>query len=70
MKAEIVNTKVIDHIATGQIARRERVKLNLSLREVAKKMGISAPFLSDLERGRRNWTAKHLNGFNNAIGIK
>ena len=33
--------------------REERERVGVSLREVARRMGISAPYLSDLERGRR-----------------
>jgi len=40
----------------GQFARDARIKLGVSLRSFAKGMGISAVFLSDLERGNRNWT--------------
>jgi predicted transcriptional regulator len=40
----------------GQFARECREKAGLSLRALAKRMGISAPFLSDLERGNRQWS--------------
>jgi len=40
----------------GAYARECRESLGLSLREVARRMKISAPFLSDLERGNRHWT--------------
>jgi len=69
MKAKTVNKKVIDHVATGKIARRAREKVEMSLRKVAKKMKVSAPFLSDLELGRRNWKEKHLKNFSEALGI-
>lgn len=47
---------VIDHVATGNDVRGERESRGKSLRLVAREVGISAPYLSDLERGRRNWT--------------
>ncbi len=47
---------VIDHKATGEKARLYRKAKRFSLRQVAKEMKLSPPFLSDLERGNRNWT--------------
>jgi transcriptional regulator with XRE-family HTH domain len=38
----------------GQRIRELRDKADLSLRELAKKIGISSPFLSDIELGRRS----------------
>lgn len=46
----------IDHHSTGYLFRAARQKAKLSLREVARRLKLSAPFLSDLELGRRNWT--------------
>lgn len=48
---------------TGEVTnpgpmRRMRVKSGLSLRSVARQLGITAGYLSDLERGRRVWTVK------------
>ena len=40
-------------ISLGQRLRELRDKADLSLRELAKKIGISSPFLSDIELGRR-----------------
>ena len=40
-------------ISLGQRLRELRDKADLSLRELGKKAGISAPFLSDIELGRR-----------------
>lgn len=40
----------------GAYAREERGKAGISLRALAKRMGISAMFLSDLERGNRLFT--------------
>lgn len=47
--------KEIDHYATGQSLRLLRKGAGMSLREMARRMTLSAPFLSDLELGRRNW---------------
>ena len=37
----------------GTKLRQLREEKNISLRELAKRMGVSAPFLSDIELGRR-----------------
>ena len=48
----------IDHAATGAAMRQLRKAHNISLREIARRMDFSAPFISDLELGRRNWNSK------------
>ena len=40
-------------ISLGQRLRELRDKADLSLRELAKRIGVSPPFLSDIELGRR-----------------
>lgn len=40
----------------GEAIRRARVAKGMSLRALAERIGVSAPFLSDLEHGRRNTT--------------
>lgn len=50
--------KVLDHASIGSEMRSLRMKRGLSCRSVSKGMGISAPYLSDLELGRRNWSSK------------
>lgn len=39
--------------ASGQEMRNQREQRNLSLRELARRLKITAPFLSDMELGRR-----------------
>lgn len=46
----------IDQIHLGAEFRRLRKEKNVSMNEMARRMKISAPYLSDLERGKRNWT--------------
>jgi|TARA_Y100000310_G_scaffold334199_1_gene413364 transcriptional regulator with XRE-family HTH domain len=48
--------------------RRARTASGLSLRQVAEQMGISAAYLSDLERGRRGWSKQLIDDFETAIG--
>jgi transcriptional regulator with XRE-family HTH domain len=38
----------------GDFIRQKRDELDISLRELARQTGITAPFLSDIELGRRN----------------
>ena len=59
--------QVIDHEATGQVWRERRKELKISLREAARRMGLSASFVSDLELGRRNWTEELEQKFHNVL---
>lgn len=56
MNLPVKQTEEIDSVKAGQIVRSKRLAKGLSLRSLAKAMGFSAPFVSDLELGRRNWT--------------
>jgi transcriptional regulator with XRE-family HTH domain len=51
-------TNIIDHVATGALVRKARAGKRISLRDMAIALNVSAPYLSDLERGRRNWTVE------------
>jgi len=46
----------IDHVATGDTMARLRRSTRMTMREMARRLGISAPYLCDLEHGRRNWS--------------
>lgn len=59
--------KEVDQVATGLKARKARKKAHKSLRQVACNLGFSVSFLSDLERGRRNWTEQLLKRFERAL---
>ena len=65
-KLPTVNVKSINHLEAGKRIRALREKAGMSVRRLANEMGFSAPFMSDLERGRRNWTEAH---FNKAVDI-
>lgn len=45
-----------------------RMNNDLTLREVSEKMGISIQYLSELERGKKNWSPKLAEAFNKAVG--
>jgi predicted transcriptional regulator len=47
--------------------RKARLEASLSLTAVAKAMGYSPPYLSDLERGNRRWNTELVRKFNQAI---
>jgi predicted transcriptional regulator len=59
--------EVIDHVATGESMRQLRKSHKISLREVARRMKLSAPFISDLERGNRNWDGSRSLAFMSAV---
>ena len=51
----------------GQEIRRLRESKGITLRELARRVGVSAPFLSDLEHGRRSTT--HLASIAKELGV-
>ena len=58
---------VIDHITTGEAMRFAREEADLSLRQVAERMGCSTTYVSDLERGRQNWSEQKVEQFLKAL---
>ena len=52
--------RVPDNAATGQLMREARKRAGLSVREMARRLGQSAPFVSDLELGRRGWNDERI----------
>ena len=61
---------VIDDVETGAFARQVRKDHVVSLREVARRMDVSAAFLSDCERGRRRFSQERYNEFFQALHRK
>jgi ribosome-binding protein aMBF1 (putative translation factor) len=59
--------EVIDDDATGAACRGAREAAGLSVRALAKRLGWSAPYQSDLERGKRPWSAERVEKVNAAI---
>ena len=45
-----------DQLAIGHCMRLQREADGVSLRALSRQMKLSAPYVSDLERGRRNWS--------------
>jgi predicted transcriptional regulator len=54
----VISTDSLDHAAIGALIRKARTSRRIGLKDLAKAMAVSAPYLSDLERGRRNWTVE------------
>lgn len=54
-------------VLIADYARRQREAIGISLRGFAQTMGISAMFLSDLERGNRNFTESTLEKWKSAM---
>lgn len=59
---------VNDPRVTGQLLRKEREQAGVSLRALAGKLEVSAAYLSDLERGRRNWSEGKIAGYRRILG--
>lgn len=49
---------VVDPVYLGARVRSAREATGESLRAVANRLGCSAPFLCDLEKGRRGWSGE------------
>lgn len=47
--------RIPDPHAIGAAMKARRIAARLTLREVARRMGFTAPYISDLENGRRPW---------------
>lgn len=54
----------------GEFIRRVRDEQDISLREVARQIGCTPPFLSDIELGRRNPSDKVLVLIAKALGVE
>lgn len=66
-KIKYVKTLVIQHDETGKEARLQRTKRGVSLRRLAKEMGITPSYLSDLELGRRHWNMDRIRLFEKTL---
>ena len=56
-----------DDRVMGAQMRERRQRAGLSLRALAKRLGLTASYLSDLERGRRHWSAKNVKRYADAL---
>jgi predicted transcriptional regulator len=62
-----IKTVVYDNAAVGAELRRRREAVKASLRSVADTMGVSAPYISDLELGRRAWNEAKITAYEMAL---
>ena len=67
MQAKTFPSVRFDNDGTGKVVRGARLAAGKKLGEVAEAMGISAPYLCDLENGHRNWTAEKFEAAKKAI---
>ena len=58
---------VADPAAIGARMRELREKARLTGREVARRLGLSAMYVCDLEHGRRGWNAERMTNYLNAL---
>jgi len=56
-----------DSTVVGLALRERRIELGISLREAARRAGWSAPYVSDLERGRREFGFHQIKKYTEAI---
>jgi transcriptional regulator with XRE-family HTH domain len=56
--------------AIGTVLRRVRHRQGRTLREVADAAGVSTPYLSEIERGRKEVSSEILAGICRALGIR
>lgn len=59
--------RVLDEKAVGALMRTVRKAKGVSLREAARRLHWSAPYICDLEYGRRGWTTDKQNKYLKAI---
>lgn len=62
--------EIVDPEATGAAMRKRREDAGVSLREMGRRLGVSAAYLSDLELGRRAWTEERAQNYAKAIAGK
>lgn len=48
---------VLNPMAQGNAMRQIRLKAGVAVREMARRLDVSAPYVSDLELGRRGWNS-------------
>lgn len=55
-----IATVATDHAKLGAMLRKIRIAQGMSLRAMANGKKVSPAYVSDLERGRRNWSHAHV----------
>lgn len=57
------------NIEVGTRVKQERAKLGLTRDELAKKVGYSANFINEVERGRCGLSSESIKAFSSALGV-
>lgn len=57
----------LDDVAIGMALRAKREAAEISGREIAKRLGYSAAYLSDMELGRRRWNGAKVKSYLESI---
>jgi predicted transcriptional regulator len=60
----------IDHGLIGSILRQEREEADIGLNEMARRLGLNASYLSDMERGNRHWSLERIEEFRKQLTTK
>nr|WP_243259516.1 helix-turn-helix transcriptional regulator [Eubacterium sp. 1001713B170207_170306_E7] len=59
--------KELDHKAIGLRIRKQRMLLRMSREDLARKIGVSTTFLTDIELGTKGFSLKSLNRFSQVL---
>lgn len=59
----------VNHGRLGEMMKGKRLKAGLTQKSVSKGMGVSQPYVNDLESGRRAWNFKLVKGYLEACGL-
>lgn len=65
----IRDNTVAKSITPGQKMKEYRIKHNLSQDQLAKKLGISRPYMSEIESDKRSMSVKTVSNFTDKLGI-
>lgn len=57
----------LDPVVTGKVLRAERFLAGLTQREIARRMGLSFPYLSQLEGGTVRWSESLVKRYQEAL---
>lgn len=66
---DTLERKRIDNLTHGEMVRVGREMKKMTLRQLAAAVGLSAPFLSDVEHNRRRLTGETLTKVADALGM-
>lgn len=59
--------RIVDPRSFGASLRASRERVGLTLREMARRLSLSPPFVSDVEQGRRSFSEQNLEKYQTVI---